>query len=239
MDSRMQERNDGGQWGHNSPGTESLWGRRMTARASKCPTNVTSTFFNTLHWVPKDLRFEHGCAKPASCPGRHLTSLRPCSYAESESIETTFRSSPIEAQTKVIRVSVVASIVSSYQESPVLSAQSLFVCKLQSKSHVICSDIIYNSQEQLQKVNWDKPGHLNFLLEPGHSLKEKLRFVRGIWEPSPHTSNVHSYTVSLHQNQVRDFVESTNVFNNLDTVTSQPGAHHLPRSVPFFAGSIK
>jgi len=40
------------------------------------PNNVTSTFFNTLHLLPKDIRFEHGDAKLASCPGRHLTSLR-------------------------------------------------------------------------------------------------------------------------------------------------------------------
>ena len=47
------------------------------SRASKSPNNVTSTFFNTVHLLPKDLRFEHGGAKLASCPGRHLTSLRP------------------------------------------------------------------------------------------------------------------------------------------------------------------
>jgi len=29
--------------------------------------------------LPKDLRFEHGGAKLASCPGRHITSLRPWS----------------------------------------------------------------------------------------------------------------------------------------------------------------
>jgi len=35
------------------------------------------TLFNTVHLVPKDLRFEHVDAKFASCPGRHLTSLLP------------------------------------------------------------------------------------------------------------------------------------------------------------------
>jgi len=35
-----------------------------------------STSFNKAHFFPKDLRFEHGGAKLASCPGRHLTSLR-------------------------------------------------------------------------------------------------------------------------------------------------------------------
>jgi len=38
----------------------------------------TSTFFNTVHLLPKDLRFVHGNAKPASCPRRHLASLRYC-----------------------------------------------------------------------------------------------------------------------------------------------------------------
>jgi len=54
--------------------------RRMTARSPKSPNIVTSTFFNTVHLLPKDLRFEHGGAKLASCPGRHLTSLRSWSW---------------------------------------------------------------------------------------------------------------------------------------------------------------
>jgi len=36
----------------------------------------------TVHLLPKDLRFSHGGAKLTSCPGRHLTSLRPCSHAK-------------------------------------------------------------------------------------------------------------------------------------------------------------
>jgi len=56
--------------GHNCPGAESLRG------APKSPKNVTGTFFNTAHLLPKDLRFKHGGAKLASCPGRHLTSVR-------------------------------------------------------------------------------------------------------------------------------------------------------------------
>jgi len=40
--------------------------------------NVISTFFNTIHLLPKGLRFEHGGAKPVSCPRRHLTSLHLC-----------------------------------------------------------------------------------------------------------------------------------------------------------------
>jgi len=39
-----------------------------------------------VHLLPKDLRFEQRNAKPASCPGRHLTSLRPCCYGSSRKI---------------------------------------------------------------------------------------------------------------------------------------------------------
>jgi len=50
----------------------------MIAGALKSPNSATSSFFNTVHLFPKDLKFEHGGAKLVSCPGRHLTSLRPC-----------------------------------------------------------------------------------------------------------------------------------------------------------------
>ena len=49
--------------------------------APKSPNNVTSTFLNIVNLLPEDLSFKHGGAKLASCPGRHLTSLRPCSRA--------------------------------------------------------------------------------------------------------------------------------------------------------------
>jgi len=52
-------------------------GRRITSRAPKCPQNVTSTFFYTVHLLPKKLRSEHGGGRLASCPRRHLTSLCP------------------------------------------------------------------------------------------------------------------------------------------------------------------
>jgi len=52
-------------------------GRRMTTGSPKSHNNVTSTFFNTLHLLPKYLRFERGGGKLASCPRRHLTSLYP------------------------------------------------------------------------------------------------------------------------------------------------------------------
>jgi len=56
--------------GYNSPGAESLWWRR------KVPT-MLQALSSTAHLLPKDLKFEHGGAKLSSCPGRHLTSLRP------------------------------------------------------------------------------------------------------------------------------------------------------------------
>jgi len=46
--------------------------------ALNSPNIVASSFFNTVHLLPKDPRFERGDAKLASCPGRHLTLLRPC-----------------------------------------------------------------------------------------------------------------------------------------------------------------
>jgi len=71
-----QGRNEGSKGEHNSPGAESLFGRQITAGgtewlqgAPKSPSNITSTFFNTVHLFPKDLRFEHGGAKLASYPG--------------------------------------------------------------------------------------------------------------------------------------------------------------------------
>ena len=80
--SELQARADGG---HNSPGAGSLWGRRITAGDAKCllgppkiPNNFTITFFITVNFLLKDLTFEHGGAKLASCTGRSLTSLRPC-----------------------------------------------------------------------------------------------------------------------------------------------------------------
>jgi len=55
-------------------------GRRIAAGGwRKVPTmsQVVSSIKYIL-LLPKDLRFEHGGTKLASCPGRHLASLRPC-----------------------------------------------------------------------------------------------------------------------------------------------------------------
>jgi len=38
----------------------------------KSPNNVTSTFFHTVHLLPKELRFEDGGAKLAFCHGRQI-----------------------------------------------------------------------------------------------------------------------------------------------------------------------
>jgi len=54
-----QGRNEGGGKGRNSPGAEPFWsaellrGRRMTAGAPESPNNVTRTFFNAVHLLPK------------------------------------------------------------------------------------------------------------------------------------------------------------------------------------------
>jgi len=67
----VQGRNQWGQGGHNSPGAKRLRGAGKSQQ-------YHNTFFNTVNLLPKELRLEHGGAKLASCPGRHLTSLRPC-----------------------------------------------------------------------------------------------------------------------------------------------------------------
>jgi len=43
-------------------------GRRITIGAPKSPNKVTGTFFNTIHLLAKDLKFDYGSAKHASCP---------------------------------------------------------------------------------------------------------------------------------------------------------------------------
>ena len=63
----VKGRNDRGQRGHNCTGAESLWG------TSKSSNNATSTFLNTVHLLPKNRRFEHGCAKLA--PSNLVTPL--------------------------------------------------------------------------------------------------------------------------------------------------------------------
>jgi len=60
---------------------EQFLGRRMTAgdeKSQKC--HITSTFFNTVHMLPKNFRSEHGGAKLASWHMRDLTSLCLCRF---------------------------------------------------------------------------------------------------------------------------------------------------------------
>jgi len=44
-------------------------GGRMTAGCAESPNNVTSTFLNTVHLLPKDPKLDHGGAKLALAPG--------------------------------------------------------------------------------------------------------------------------------------------------------------------------
>jgi len=73
-----------GKWGHKSPGAKSLWGHHITAVApNDCAGRRKSQpchkyfVLQRSTFGPKDLRFEHEGVKLASCPGRHLTLLRP------------------------------------------------------------------------------------------------------------------------------------------------------------------
>jgi len=40
-------------------------------------TRKKSFYFNAIHLLAKYLRFKYGGAKPVSCPGNNLTSVRP------------------------------------------------------------------------------------------------------------------------------------------------------------------
>jgi len=66
------------------PGAESPWGRRITAWGGKKIQQCHKYFlkYSSLHLLPKDLRFEHGGAKLAYCPGHHSTLLRPWHVAQ-------------------------------------------------------------------------------------------------------------------------------------------------------------
>ena len=55
---------------HNALGAQSLGERKSS-------NNAASVFFNTVHLLPNNLRFEHGDAKLFSCPGRHYTLAAP------------------------------------------------------------------------------------------------------------------------------------------------------------------
>ena len=46
--------------GNNSPGAGSYVGAESLQGTPKSPNNFTSTFFNTVNFLLRDLRFEHG-----------------------------------------------------------------------------------------------------------------------------------------------------------------------------------
>ena len=60
-------------------GAEWLWVCRMVVRAPKSSNNVTSTFFNTVDLLPKDLRFEHGLPNLLLAPGTIYPRYAPIS----------------------------------------------------------------------------------------------------------------------------------------------------------------
>ena len=56
------------------PGRRIIGGRRKVTKMLQ----LASTFFNTVHLLPKDIKFEYGGAKLVSCPRCHLTFVQPC-----------------------------------------------------------------------------------------------------------------------------------------------------------------
>jgi len=57
---------------------------------AKRPYNVTSTFFNTVHLLSKDLRFEHGALNLliVPVPSNLVTDVRPWHGAQNKAQET-------------------------------------------------------------------------------------------------------------------------------------------------------
>ena len=75
-------RNEVGQGGWNSLVPSHYGGAQWLRRRRKVPTMSQVLFFSVEHVLPKDPSFEYGSTKLASCPARHLTSLRPCTAHE-------------------------------------------------------------------------------------------------------------------------------------------------------------
>jgi len=68
-----------GQWEHNSPGAESLWGRRMTAGGDEKSNQCHKYFLQYSTFASE--RFQArtwGRQTIPSCPRHHLISFRPC-----------------------------------------------------------------------------------------------------------------------------------------------------------------
>jgi len=80
-----QGRNDGGQEGatprapsHYMGAPNHCGGCRMTAESAEKSQQCLKYLLQYSTFASENLSFEHGGAKLASCPGRYLTSLRPC-----------------------------------------------------------------------------------------------------------------------------------------------------------------
>jgi len=78
-----QRRNERGR-GHNFPSAKSLWGRRMppgrriTAGGAEESQKFHKHFLQYSKFASERAQVQPWDPKLASCPGRHLTSLRPC-----------------------------------------------------------------------------------------------------------------------------------------------------------------
>jgi len=85
-------------------------GAETLRRAPKSPNNLTGTFFNTVNLPPKELRFQYGGAKRASCPGGHLTSLRPCIKVLPFPFDLCQRQLEVNADTGIISLKTVSHV---------------------------------------------------------------------------------------------------------------------------------
>jgi len=71
-----QGRNAGRLGGHNYPWAESLWGRQMAAGGAEKFQQCHKYFLQCSKFACRRAQFRTWGTKLASCPGRHLTSLR-------------------------------------------------------------------------------------------------------------------------------------------------------------------
>jgi len=134
--------------------------------APKSPNNATSTFFNTVHLLPKDLRFEHGGAKLASWPGRHLTTLRPWPWLKWTT--TTLRPWPFRAARQTLHLLSSIRIRAIWYATVWIAAQKRKEKKGRSKSprfyrsgqcrHFWCSNLMFWEKflksDVLREIYW-------------------------------------------------------------------------------------
>jgi len=74
----MEGRNEGDKRGIITRAPNHCGGAEWLREVQESRSSVKYFLKYTVHLLPKDLRFEHGGAKRASCPGRHIISLRLC-----------------------------------------------------------------------------------------------------------------------------------------------------------------